>query len=341
MSAAPVAAPTNIRAQALDAVKGVLVVLMVGYHALSIATTADAEAFRYIRFISGSFIFISGFVIVRYTLERFGGQPAATSQHLIWRGLKIVALFTALNLAIVISGIGNVAKQQLGLGAYVANAATIYLAGDGGTASFAILLPIGYLMIAAPVVLALFVRAPVAAPPALLMVSLLLIAHPAVGDRWLNVDFMLVGLAGMTLGAPWWACRLFETGAPRVIVLAPALALTLWFTGRWGGQGPLYVVGVASIFKLLHDGARRQPESGAVMRVATLLGRYSLFAYIAQIALIQFFFRASGAQRWSVGAEVALLCAGVAALMAASCVALDKLRLSSPLVDRSYRLVFS
>ncbi len=341
MTAAPVSAAGRARAHALDAVKGVLVLSMVGYHALSIATAADAEVFRYIRFISGSFIFISGFVVARFMGERFAQEPAVTSQRLVARGSKIVALFTVLNLAIALSGIGNVAKQQLGLGGFIANVVAIYLWGDGRMASFTILLPIGYLMMVTPAVLALFARAPVVAPPALLALALALIAHPAVGDRSLNVDFMLIGLAGLALGTPPWAQRLFEARTPALFVLAVALAATLWFTGRWGGQGPLYVVGVALIFKLLHDSARQLLESGAVMRMATLLGRYSLFAYIAQIALIQFFFRASGAQRWSVGAEVALVCSVTVVLLVASCVALDKLRLSSRLVDRSYRLVFS
>jgi peptidoglycan/LPS O-acetylase OafA/YrhL len=339
--APPIPAASNARAHALDTVKGVLVLVMVGYHALSITTTADAEVFRFIRFISGSFIFISGFVIARFMAERYAQEPAAMSRRLVWRGLKIVALFTALNLAIALSGIGNVAKQQLGFSGFIANALTIYLWGDGRMASFTILLPIGYLMIATPVVLTLFARATAVAPPALLVLVLALIAHPAVGDRSLNVDFMLIGLAGMAVGAPPWAQRLFEAVAPSMFVLTPMLAVTLWFTGRWGGQGPLYVVGVALIFKLLHDGARQLPESGAVMRLATLLGRYSLFAYIAQIALIQFLFRASSTQRWGVGAEVALLCLVTAALMIASCMALDRARLSSPLVDKSYRLVFS
>ena len=42
-----------------DMIKGTLVLLMVIYHVMSIASTATAEDYRYIRFISGSFIFVT------------------------------------------------------------------------------------------------------------------------------------------------------------------------------------------------------------------------------------------------------------------------------------------
>src|SRR5437773_12328687 len=104
-------APTSSNA-AFDAVKGVLVLLMIVYHVMSIASTAGAEAFRYVRFTSGSFIFISGFIVSRFFASSFEKDPAATSRKLLGRGLKVLLIFTALNVLIQASGFGNAAKRQ-------------------------------------------------------------------------------------------------------------------------------------------------------------------------------------------------------------------------------------
>jgi uncharacterized membrane protein YidH (DUF202 family) len=338
-----VASPTadSPRVLAFDAVKGVLVMLMIGYHALSIASTGGEEVFRFIRFISGSFIFITGFIVSAFMLPRFLQGQAALSRRLYLRGIKIIALFTALNVAIAATGLGNLGKRHLGVADYIFNAATIYLSGDSRTTSFAILLPIGYLLVLAPAVLAVFARASVAAPLALLALSLTLAAIPGVPDHSLVIEFMLLGLTGMALGAPTLSTRLLVFSPPGPWAIALCLAVALWLAGTFGGQAVLYTIGIAAIVKLLLDGARLLSQASVVVRVTVLLGQYSLFAYIAQIASIQLLFRASSAHRWPVGPETLMLGIGAAAMTIGLCVALHKWRLSSRVVDASYRAVFS
>ena len=62
---------TDSRDLALDFVKGILVVFMVIYHAMNIFSSAGFESFRYIRFVSGSFLFISGYVIALFYEPKF------------------------------------------------------------------------------------------------------------------------------------------------------------------------------------------------------------------------------------------------------------------------------
>lgn len=339
-SAAAISAVRAGRVPSVDAVKGLLVLAMVIYHVLSIASNGGVETFRYIRFVSGSFIFLSGYVISRFVAERFARERSAVAWQLASRGLKVVVLFTVLNLAIAASGFGNASKQQLGVTGFFEQASAIYLTGDGRVSSFLILLPIGYLLIVSPLVLGAFTRARTVAPLLLLGGALALAAQPYLNDHWPHANLLLIGLAGMASGAPVWAARVEAAPAWPLPWLIGALAVVLWFTGRFGDAGALYVVGVALILKLLHDGVRRLPDAGATARELVRLGRYSLFAYIAQIALLQLMFRALGAQRWSVGLEVLALGLAAALLTGLLCVALDRLRPSSGIIDKAYRLVF-
>ena len=46
----------------LDFVKGLLVIAMVVYHEMNYFSTAGPEGFGHVRFVTGSFIFISGYI---------------------------------------------------------------------------------------------------------------------------------------------------------------------------------------------------------------------------------------------------------------------------------------
>jgi hypothetical protein len=72
-----------------------------------------------------------------------------------------------------------------------------------------------------------------------------------------------------------------------------------------------------------------------------LLGRYSLFAYIAQIAMIQCVYRATGYRQWDLGAELVGIMVVAIGLLLLVCRGLDALRARSRAVDRAYRLVFA
>jgi hypothetical protein len=340
VNATTTTAPPSARDASFDAVKGLLVLLMVAYHVLSITTTAGVEGFRYLRFVSGSFIFLSGFVVVRFMWERFSRAPLETGIRLIGRGLKVLLIFTALNLAIHASGFGNPAKPALGVDGFVRQATAIYLAGDGRISSFLILLPIAYLLMLAPLYLAAAKRWPRAVPGALLA-GCVAIGSGATEPSAVG-EFLLVGACGLCLGTPRWARRVFAPSDRPAAVTLAALAVALWLAGRYGNPLVLYDVGVVVVLKLAIDAARLAPPSSAWFGQAVLLGRYSLMAYVAQIALIQLAFKASGSLRAEPAAPMTLAFAlgtGVACWL--GCLAMERLRHRAPLVDRAYRMVFA
>lgn len=332
-------APSTQRDASFDAVKGLLVLLMIAYHVMSITTTAGAEGVRYLRFVSGSFIFISGLVVVRFMWARFAQAPAETSSRLISRGFKVLLIFTALNLAIHVSGVGNAAKVSLGVDGFVRHAAAIYAAGDPRLSSFLILLPIAYLLMLAPLYLAVAARHPRVLP------AVLLAAFLTIGSRDTEpspvVQFLLIGVCGLCLGTPPWAYRVFAPSRWPALVTLAGLALTLWLAGRYGSSLALYTAGVVVVWRLAVDTARLVPPAAAWFRQAVLLGRYSLMAYVAQIALIQLVFKATGSHRAEPGPMTLGLTLGVAAACWLGCLAVERLRRRAPLADRAYRLVFA
>src|SRR5262245_1486476 len=110
-AASPGSAPA-VRDLTLDVVKGTLVVVMVVYHAMNIFSTAGPDEYAYVRFVSGSFILMSGYIIARFDGPRFKADWRGTYQRLVARGLKLLILFTLLNLLINLTGIGNPDKVQ-------------------------------------------------------------------------------------------------------------------------------------------------------------------------------------------------------------------------------------
>jgi peptidoglycan/LPS O-acetylase OafA/YrhL len=329
---------SSARDASLDAVKGVLVLLMAVYHVMSIATTAPTEAYEPVRFVTGSFVFCAGFVVSQFHLA---ADRASTSRQLVARGAKLLLLFTALNLGVMFAGLGKSVAGKTGLEAFVAHLPATYLGGDPSVASFVILLSIGYLLLAVPLVLALCAGSRAHAW-ATLAAALAASAVPAGADRWPNLQYLLVGISGLCVGL---LVRLQP--APRLSASGMAFALAAlgaaaWLTGHLGNDNAaLYAIGVVLVLWCLRRVVGSLTPELAPSRFAVLLGRYSLPCYLAQILIIQALFRTTSTQRWSDLSRPIAAFAATVAIMLLMCKLLDRLRLRSRIIDRSYRLVFS
>lgn len=326
------------RDSTFDAVKGGLVLLMVVYHVMSISSTAGTEAYRYIRFISGSFILVSGFILSRFVAPQLASQPGAVSLKLAIRGVKLLLLFSVLNVAIHASGFGNLAKRQVGVAGFLATAGTVYISGDGRASSFVILLPIAYLLVIAPALLIVAKWAGQAyVMLATALFAVLVIASPGAS---VIVQFMLIGVCGMCAGSLSRTNLRLRGGSMSGVVAGLGLCLSLWFTGRYADNLVLHCIGVCLVLKCLHDVVQLMPVNGEAARQASLLGRYSLVCYIAQIGMIQVMFRLTGSQRLDLGFELV----GVGLLtgtgMILLCRGLEHLRHRSRAIDLSYRAIF-
>src|SRR5687767_13008865 len=138
---------------ALDFTKGILVVLMVLYHWLNYFVSPYGFGYRYIRFLTPSFVFLAGFLVTNLLVNRRSPTSPALSQRLFSRGIKLLLLFTVLNLGVAWIEPSRSSGRLPGLAAFIEALPASYLTGQ--RTSFLVLLPISYTLIFA----ALFVRA--------------------------------------------------------------------------------------------------------------------------------------------------------------------------------------
>src|SRR5947209_8358962 len=91
--------PKVSRNPALDFTKGALVLIMVLYHWINYFIGPQWEYYQYLRFLTPSFIFITGFMISNVYLSKYETAGPRLSKRLFTRGLKLMAIFLALNVA--------------------------------------------------------------------------------------------------------------------------------------------------------------------------------------------------------------------------------------------------
>ena len=146
-------ANTTNRIPALDFTKGALVLFMVLYHWLNYFIAPTGDIYRYLRFLTPSFIFITGFLISNVYFARYGIEDPRLPKRLMQRGLKLLAVFVCLNVAISLqlsnSYDGQILFGRLSLrdmaALYVSG--NVWVAANGKAAAFYILVPISYLLL--------------------------------------------------------------------------------------------------------------------------------------------------------------------------------------------------
>src|SRR5215831_9098822 len=320
----------------LDLVKGVLVVVMVVYHAMNIFTTAGPDDYAYVRFVSGSFVLTSGYIVARFYEAQFRADWRSTSHRLVVRGLKLLTLFTVLNLLINLTGVGNPNKNQHGIQQYASILSEIYLSGRFGYASFQILLPIAYLLIAAPALLMLgrlrkwfFIASFVAA-----------IALSLVEVESINLAFAVLGVIGLSGGV---IANSMETpfAMRGAFSIAGSLLACVMFMKYLNANLATYALGIIIILKLMYDLSKAIDPRSPLARASILLGQYSLTCYIAQIIFMQMLSLDLSRPRWGVGYEMIFVVFATIIFLLVLSAGLAMLCHRYGLAAKVYKLIFS
>jgi peptidoglycan/LPS O-acetylase OafA/YrhL len=314
----------------LDFVKGLLVLVMVLYHTMNIFTTAS-DAYQYIRFVSGSFILLSGYIVARVYQPRFAKNSMQTSQRLLSRGIKLLVIFTLLN---VLASLGSVrtGKSLFGVESYLADWPLIYGIGSPRGASFQILLPIAYLLLAAPLLLRLapirkwFLAAAMA----------LAFALSFAGFESVNIGFFAIGLIGVAVGMLVSAMRRPFFIESRSLLAALLLVVVAWMR-TLEANTLTYALAIGLVVKLLYDFSRMLDMRHIASRAVLTLGVYSLVCYIAQLVVLHGVSAALGHPHWDLGYEAIVIFAAVGVALVAGCRLLTLLRRRFELVDATYR----
>jgi peptidoglycan/LPS O-acetylase OafA/YrhL len=332
------------RIPALDFTKGALVLFMVLYHWLNYFVATQGEFYRYLRFVTPSFIFITGFLVSNVYLPKYEIADTQLPKRLTQRGLKILGLFIFLNLTVSFlfseSYNGKIQFDPLS----ITNMLAIYVTGNadvpgiGKAAAFHILVPISYVLLLSAALLSIsrFYRYTF---HVICMFSLLGVFFLRFNDyQSANLELLTVGLLGVTMGYVPIETINKVVGHPYMVVaayLGYAGAITVWGVGY-----PLQVVGLFPILLLIYLVGARNEQPGRIRRHIILLGKYSLFGYIAQIAVLQLIFRALRHVQLEAGAVVVSFL-GAFALTMLTVTAVDRVRARSSTMDRLYKIVFA
>lgn len=321
-----------------DYSKGILVLFMVLYHWINYFVSTVGPIYTYLRFVTPSFIFITGFLLSKIYPERYVVDQRQISKRLFVRGAKLLLMFTVLNVAANALFRTSYRGGMPGVEGFIRNASSIYISGNA-RASFWVLLPISYLLLLSSG-LFLVNRASKLVMSLLCAVCLLCaILLNVIGYSSPNLELMAIGLLGMVCGTvssetiAGCASNLFRSAC-----MYGAYMILISFMGV---PYFLQIIGVCLSLLLIYGTGLKWCCVGIAGRQTVLLGQYSLFGYVAQIGILHFLHR--GMSYLHLDAMVLWVLSFVAAFGITLGVvnAVDALRGRSSVIRALYKVTFS
>lgn len=328
----------------LDMVKGLLVIAMLLIHCGTLFL--DSERLRHLiypialGFVSGSWLFMSGYLIGTLNSREPAGDPRSTTGRLVGRGVRLVLIFAASNIVLGRLTLHPGPWDDVVLGQLTG--AFIY---GSDQLAFEVLLGIGYLLMIAPALLATGTRGMAAAASAFIGLATV---YGWLGIEWKLVPWMLCsGVAGAAVGS---LCA--EGGFGEFIAdmghrrCAVAVALSVWFVTLVGAVGELfrltqpivYLPHVASMLTLLYLLGQSVRRINVFRRPLALMAHYSLVAYMGQMAILHLLHAI--AEKWLILKFYPVAFATALLVLLTALYLLDSLRHGLPAVDRAYRWLF-
>ena len=332
------------RIAALDFTKGALVLFMVLYHWLNYFMATEGDFYRYLRFLTPSFIFISGFLISHVYLSKYGIGDPHLPKRLIHRGLKILGLFIFLNVTLSFlfskSYNGKILFDPFSISNIIAIYVTgnVYVTGIGKAAAFYILVPISYLLLLSAGLLIPCRLNKYTFHVVCMFFLLCILILDLNGFESGNLELLTIGLLGVIIG--YVPIEKINNVVRHPYTLVSAYLCYISAITVWDVVFPLQVVGVCLSLMLIYLLGAKNGEPGRMRSHIILLGKYSLFGYIAQIAILQLIFRVLRHINLGDGALV-ISFFGAFALTMLSVEAVDYARAKSTTVDSSYKAVFA
>jgi peptidoglycan/LPS O-acetylase OafA/YrhL len=335
--------PKAQRIPALDFTKGALVLIMVLYHWMNYFMVLDWTYYRYLHFLTPSFIFITGFMISNVYLSKYAAADPRLSKRLFTRGLKLMAIFVVLNLVriFVISelGTGVMARNPLD----PRNIFAVFVSGNlpvvgGKLVAFSILVPISYLLMFSGALMFpyRFYKYTFHLVCALLLLSILILG--LTGAQSPNLESITIGMLGVLTGfMPIEAINDFvrHPYALAFAYLCYTIAITLWNV-----PFPLLIVGVSLSVMVIYLVGASGSESGRIRSEVILLGKYSLLGYICQIAILQILSAVFRRVNFGfAGLVISFFAAFVLTIVSVE--AVDRVKARTASVDRLYKAVFA
>jgi hypothetical protein len=316
---------------------------MVVYHWLNYFYGPQGEIYNYLRFLTPSFIFIKGFLISHVHLVKYGADTAKLSRRLCTRGVKLLALFVALNALVSVLVPSSFVRSVLTGRTVAASLGAIFVVGDasggdgGKIAAFGILVPISYLLILSSLLLVArrFFRYVLLAACVLLLMCM--IFSDLRGTQYPNLELVTVGLLGVVAG--YVSGRQLQQVVKHGWVVVAVYCIYLAAITYWTVSYYTQIVGAFLTSALIYVGGVRAGSKGLPSKII-LLGKYSLFGYISQIAILQLLSLSLRHVSLTAAVLAGSLIAGLASTMFLV-EAVDYSRRQSRVIDLAYKWIFA
>ena len=278
------------RLYSYDVVKGFFVEVMIIYHSVGYFGGSQ-EFLKYIDFVTGAFVFLSGSAVTHYYLKEYKEQMSLMLQRLLIRSVKLIILFTLLNTCVHLVVKKNYNGVDFALKYFYGNLYEVFIWGSKGIAAFEILLPIAYTL-AVGGILVFLVRS-----KALLgaVVCIVFALSFSVEDLPFNLKFLNLGLGGVIYGCLRQE-GLNENTKRLLALITGAVVAAYMTTVTVIDQDNLviYFVGVCSVVQCISMAAEKGIHGYGLAPVLKLFGKYSLLSYLLQILFLQCLIRLIG-----------------------------------------------
>jgi peptidoglycan/LPS O-acetylase OafA/YrhL len=331
------------RNPALDFTKGALVLIMVLYHWMNYFLILSWSFYKYLHFLTPSFIFITGFMVSNAYLSKYAADDPRLSRRLFTRGLKLLVIFLVLNLARIFAlpvlGTGVLARNPLDL----RNVFAVFVSGNlpissGKLVAFSILVPISYVLMLSGALMIPYRRYRYTFHVVCVLLLLCIFTLGLIGAQSPHLEFITIGMLGVLAGfLPIKDINSYvrHPYALALGYLCYAIAITIWNV-----PFPLLIVGVSLSVMVIYLVGAGGSESDTIRREVILLGKYSLFGYISQIVILQIL--SAGFHHVNLGVAMLLISFFAAfALTMLSVELVDRARARTASMDRLYKAVFA
>ncbi len=328
------------RIAALDFTKGALVLFMVLYHWINYFIGSEWPYYRYLRFLTPSFIFITGFMISNVYLSKYEVTDPRLLKRLVVRGFKLVIIFTVLNLARdcvrpLLSG-GDVDFSTL----HLKNIQVIFLTGDftSKIVAFYILVPIAYLLVLSGLLMLPRRKYKYTFQAFSAFLFLLLATIDLSGRKNQNLEILAIGMLGILVG--FKRIEIINRVIRHPYLLAFAYLLYTIAITIWNVPYPFEIVGTCLTVTIIYLVGTIDWRLRTIQGKVIHLGKYSLFGYIAQIAILQIL--EAGLRHVSLNYATLFISLVVAVgLTVMSVEMVDRARKGASLVDGLYKVLFN
>lgn len=316
---------------------------MVLYHWVNYFIGPQWEYYEYLRFLTPSFIFITGFLISNVYLLKYAAADSRLSKRLITRGFKLTGIFLVLNLSRyflvpllrtdVIAGNPFTPRNVF----VIAVSGNLPAVGSK-LISFSILLPISYVLVLSGALMLPYTFFKYTFHCVCLFLLSFILILGVIGTRSFNLEFVTIGMLGVLAG--FTPIERINGLVKHPVVLAVCyLCYTVAIT-IWNVPFPLLVVGVLLSLMVIYLVGTKGRESNRVRNEVILLGKYSLFGYISQIAILQVLSVCFRIVHLGA-AELIISFLAAFALTIVSVEVVDRARANMKSVDRLYKAVFA